>query len=599
MKKLISILKTFIFVVCIMAIAVSVVACGGTGTTQSGDGNNGENVSCTVSFQDAGMANQTVQKGSTLNRPADPQKNNYIFGGWYSDAAFSTPVQFPLTVNANTTLYAKFYDFKTAFAEAREKTIGNRVAGYEYDYTVNVRAGYNNVAVSGDTVGNAKYSSSGEVSFYDERTNSGLLFYDGTDYQIKRGNQLQKISLNEKEKITNYEVEEVGADYRFDSSSFAKALFEYDESQLKSIEKTSTANEYKLKTSFNFSSGLALASKILNNSTVRRTLSSIPENNVGTGMYVKFSDGKVQSYRYEMNVSVSAISFELTYTLTFKNVGQAQTISPRTFSGVSFSSSEVAATKGEIMGYLNAFITKPASGYDFIVKTGVDFPSKNEINSTFQGSAKRKTIDGTVYFHNDIEIDSDLKNADLYKAGSIADVHIKRTRLSNGEVWNIEKKVLADATTQITPYTATRTDSYYLFDLLAQIENYCFVHKVTKGSAITYSIGIQKAEIAKIISFLNSELDLDPLGKATVDPTVFGDYDASTVTPDETEVTVEIKDGVLSSIEIKGDGEFKTSFPNSRDFTGTSIADYNFSYKLTVDASADSFTPYDTVNKAK
>ena len=596
--------KTLVTLSLLLVLILLLVSCGGGSNAPAGNKSGGTKADTeqtyTVSFNDAGMSNQTVKKGSTLNRPADPEKANHIFGGWYTDAAFTTPVQFPLTINDNTTLYAKFYDFKTAFAEAREKTIGTAVPGFEYDYTLDAKATYNGgISATGKTDGNAKYSSSGEVSFYDAHTNSGLLFYDGTGYQIKRDNLLQKISFNENEKMTNYEVEEVDANYRFDSSSFAKALFEYDESQLKSIEKTSTANEYKLKTSFNASSGIALASKALNSSIVKKLISSVPENDVQTAMYVTFSDGKVQSYRYEMTISVSSIDFELTYTLTFKNVGQAQTITPRTFVGLSLSPSEIASAKAEIAGFVSAFAAKPASGYDFTVKTGVDFPSKNEINSTFQGSAKRKVIDSVVYFHNDIEIDSDYKNADLYKAGGIADVHIKRTRLSNGDVWNIEKKLLADATTQITPYTANRTDSYYLFDLFAQIENYTFVQKVTKGTTVTYSIGVPKNEVVKILAYLNTQLDLDPLGKATVDPTVFGNYVAASVTPDEIELSVEIKDGVLSSIEAKGDGEFRTALPNSRDFTATETADYSFSYKLTVDASADSFTPSSAVKDAK
>ena len=585
--------KALVLLSLLLVLVLLLVSCGGGGSKPADED------SCTVTFKNTDMSNQTIKKGSALNRPADPQKNNYVFGGWYADAGFTTPVQFPVTINEDTTLYAMFYDFGEAFAAAREKTIGSAVPGYEYDYTLDVKVKYNGVALSGLTEGNAKYSSSGEVSFYDVHTNSGLLFYDGTGYQIKRGDLLQKISFNEKEKMTGYDIEEVGANYKFDSSSFAKALFEYDDSQLKSVEKTSKANEYKLKTSFNASSGIALVSKVLNNSLVRRALSSVPNNSVDTAMYVTFSDGKVQSYRYEMKIAVSSIEFDLVYSLTFKNIGQAQTITPRAFVGLSLSASEVAATRAEIDGYINAFTAKSASGYDFTVKTGVDFPSKNEIDSTFQGSAKRKVTDGTVYFHNDIEIDSDYKNADLYKAGGIDDVHIKRTRLSNGDVWNIEKKVLADATTQITPYTANRTDSYYLFDLLAQIENYSFIQKVTKGTTVTYTIGVPKNEVIKIFVYLNAQLDLDPLGKATVDPIIFGDYVASSIVPDELELTVEIKDGVLSSIEAKGDGELQTAFAGSRDFTATELADYNFSYKLTVDPDADSFVPYTEVKKAK
>ena len=593
--------KALVLLSLLIVVVLTLASCGGgdstpettVPTTTAGE------ETYTVSFNDAGMANRTVNKGSTLARPSDPQKENHIFGGWYLDASFSIPAQFPVTINENTTLYARFYDYQTAFANAREKTIGTTVPGFEYDYSLNVRAAYNGISATGQTEGNAKFSSSGEVSFYDAHTNSGLLFYDGFSYQIKRDNQLQKISLNENEKMTGYEVEEVDANYRFDSSSFAKALFEYDESQLKSIKKTSKANEYELKTSFNASTGIALASVALNSSIVKRMISSVPENDVKTAMYVTFSDGKVQSYQYEMSISVSSINFALTYTLTFKNVGQAQTIVPKTFVGLSLSSSEIATTKAEITGFINAFTAKTASGYQFTVKTGVDFPSKNEINSTFQGSTKRKTIDGTVYFHNDIEIDSDYKNADLYKTVGIADVHIKRTRLTNGDVWNIEKKLLRDSTTQITPYTESRADSNYLFDLLAQVENYTFIQKVTNGTNVTYTIGVPKNAVVKILAYLNAQLDLNPLGKATVNPSVFGEYVTSSVTPDEIELTVEIKGGALSSIEAKGDGTFRTALPASRDFTATDTADYNFSYKLTVDASADTFSPYSAVNDAK
>ena len=572
----------------------SFVACGSK--TETPEENKVETY--TVSYLDAGMENQTVEKGTAISQPADPQKANRIFGGWYLDASFTTPAVFPITITGNTSLYARFYDYQTAFQNARANTIGKSVPGFEYDYTLTATATYG-LSVTGKTEGNAKYSNTGDVSFYDAHTNSGLLFYDGSGYQIRRGDQLQKISLDENGLLLNYEVEEVGSDYRFDASSLAKALFEYDESQLKSIEATSKANEYKLKTSFNASAGIAMASNLLNNATVKKLIGEIPENQVNTGMYVTFSNGQVLSYRYELQISVTAVQFTLVYELTFKNVGKTQTITPRTFADLSLTPSQIAAAKTEIDNYISAFEAQSASGYDFNVKTGVDFPSSNEINATFNGSAQRKTIDGVVYFHNDIEIDSDYKNADLYKAAGIADVHIKRTRLANGDVYNIEKKLLADATNQITPYTANRTDSYYLFDLLAQIGNYTFVQKVVDGSKTTYAIGVAKADAAALLSYLNTQLDLDPLGKSTVDPLVFGNFTASSVASDEISLTVVIEGGALSSITLKADGELTTAFPDSRDFTTAKTAEYNFSYTLTVRSDSGSFVPYENVKNAK
>ena len=596
-------MKKIVFLILAMLLLVSLVACNkSTPEHSSGmqtDPSGTTEETYTVSYQNAGMSNQTVKKGTVIQQPSDPQKKDHIFGGWYVDASFTTPAVFPITVNANTSLYARFYDYQTAFENAREKTIGETVSGYEYDYTTTATVTYSAFSAAGKTEGNAKYSTSGDVSFYDAHTNSGLLFYDGSVYQIRRDNQLQKVSLDENDLLIDYEVEEVDDSYRFDSSSFAKALFEYDASQLKSIEKTAKANEYKLKTSFNVSAGIALASKLLNNATVQKLIGEIPENQVNTGMYVTFANGEVLSYRYEMQISISTVQFTLIYSLNFKNVGVAKAITPRTFSNLSLTPAQIASAKTEIGNYVSAYEAQTASGYDFVVKTGIDFEGKNEINSTFQGSAQRKTTNGIVYFHNDIEIDSDYKNADLYQSGGIADVHIKRTRLANGTVYNIEKKLLKDTVSEITPYTANRTDSYYLFDLFAALENYTFVQKITKNSTVTYSIGIANAEAQKILTYLNEQLDLDPLGKATVDPTVFGAFNTTSVKADKIRLTVEIKDSKLSSITVQASGEFETSLPDSRDFSAKKTADFSVSYTLTANEAGNSFTPYETVKKAQ
>ena len=588
--------KIFLFLLTTVLALLLLASCGGAAKTDTGD-NTAE--TCTIVFSGTDMRDQVLEKGSSFQQPADPTKANHIFGGWYTDAAFSTKATFPFTVNQNTTLYAQFYDYKTAFQQARENTIGSSVAGFDYDYTLTATAAYGAVSLSGKTDGNSIYSNTGDVSFYDAHTNSGILFYDGSKYQIRRANTLQKISLDENDLLRDYSVEEVDDSYRFDSSSFAKALFEYDESQLKSIEPTSVPNEYRLNTSFNASAGIAMASKILNSAAVKKLIENIPENNVDTGMYVTFSNGTIKTYRYEMKINVSSVQFHLAYLLTFQNTGTASPISPRVFTGLALTPGEVETSVTEVTRYLNSFISNEHSGYDFTVKTGVGYPSKNSINATFQGSAFRKIDGDTVYFHNDIEIDSDLKNADIYKAAEISDVHVKRTRLSNGDVYIIEKKLLADKTTLINPYQVNQTDSRYLFDIFNQLEQFTFVQKVEKEDTVTYSVGVKNAEIAKILTWLNGELDLDPLGSATAKAHVFGEFEAASVVPDEAKFTVIIKNGSLYSVSFTSDGDLTTSFANSRDFTAAASANYSLDYSLKVNNAGDSFEPFETVNKAK
>ena len=596
-------MKKIWILVLVLFMLFGVTACGSN--DNSGDNNGGneqggtKEEKVTVTYNGTSMASQEMTKGSSLQKPSDPSKDGYIFGGWYSDASFGTEATFPITLNSNTTIYAKFYSYQEAFEQAREKTVGDNVSGFEFDYTVTATATYMGLALSGNTTGNAKYSKNGEVNYYDEAVNSGILFYDGTKYQIRKNNSLQKISLDENGVLRKYKTEEVDASYKFDSSSFAKAVFEYSGDQLKSITKTSVANEYELKTSMNASKAVALVGNYVNHPIVEKIIGSLPETSIQTGMYVTFSGGELKTYRYEMHIDVSDVKFDLIYNLTFKNVGNAQTITPKTFAGIAISSDEITQSINTINTIVDAYKAQAHSGYDFEVKTGLNFPSKNEINSTFKGSALRKVDGSNVYFHNDIEIDSDYKNADLYKEANVSDVHIKKTKLSNGEVYNIEKKLLADKTYLIDGYQANENDSYYLLSMLKCFKNLSFVQKITNDSTVTYSLGISTSDVADLLEWINNNLDLDPLGNATADVKIYGDFNKSTIDVKESEVTITLEGGKLASIEVAAKGTISTKLDGSRDFTAVQDAAFDLSYKSTFTTKGDSFEPYETVNKAK
>ena len=135
--------------------------------------------------------------------------------------------------------------------------------------------------------------------------------------------------------------------------------------------------------------------------------------------------------------------------------------------------------------------------------------------------------------------------------------------------------------------------------MFASLENYTFVQKITKNGTITYSIGIAKADAQKILTYLNAQLDLDPLGKATIDPTVFGSFNANSIKADKVQLTVEVKNGVLSSIAVQANGEFKTALPDSRDFSAQNTAEFQVSYTLTVNTAGNSFVPYETAKSAQ
>jgi uncharacterized repeat protein (TIGR02543 family) len=51
---------------------------------------------------------QNVKYGEAANPPQNPVKPDYIFGGWFTDATFTTPFDFSSTITKDITLYAKW-----------------------------------------------------------------------------------------------------------------------------------------------------------------------------------------------------------------------------------------------------------------------------------------------------------------------------------------------------------------------------------------------------------------------------------------------------------------------------------------------------------
>ena len=56
----------------------------------------------------SGVASQKVEKGGKVTKPADPVKEGFIFGGWYTDVNYGTAYDFSKAVTGNLTLYAKW-----------------------------------------------------------------------------------------------------------------------------------------------------------------------------------------------------------------------------------------------------------------------------------------------------------------------------------------------------------------------------------------------------------------------------------------------------------------------------------------------------------
>lgn len=84
------------------------------GQTGGGGGNDyNQNPVYTIKFNVYGgsaVSSQKVEKNHYVKEPYEPMKNGYLFAGWYTDAAYTTPYNFLMPVKESFTLHAKWVE---------------------------------------------------------------------------------------------------------------------------------------------------------------------------------------------------------------------------------------------------------------------------------------------------------------------------------------------------------------------------------------------------------------------------------------------------------------------------------------------------------
>ena len=122
----------------------------------------------TVTFYTSGGSSippQAVKDGEKATKPADPTKNGFTFGGWFTDATFKTAYDFNQPVKANLVLFAK-WDGQPLTALSYTPAEGNSLAwakGSGLPLTITVKRSINdtecfshfvNVQIDGATLVN-------------------------------------------------------------------------------------------------------------------------------------------------------------------------------------------------------------------------------------------------------------------------------------------------------------------------------------------------------------------------------------------------------------------------------------------------------------
>ncbi|MBO4572739.1 MAG: leucine-rich repeat protein [Clostridia bacterium] len=58
------------------------------------------------------VSSQTVTEGKAVSAPEAPEKTGYVFVGWYADAGFNAEYDFSSPITGNTTIYARFAEYR-------------------------------------------------------------------------------------------------------------------------------------------------------------------------------------------------------------------------------------------------------------------------------------------------------------------------------------------------------------------------------------------------------------------------------------------------------------------------------------------------------
>lgn len=126
----------------------------------------------------------TISDDGTVERPIDPVREGYVFGGWYTDSDLTIPFDFETVINDDLTLYAKF-DMITVFSpseniivyKSSDEVLTNqfirllyRYVGQQDDFNVDyLSASTQNILEMFENTGNGI-----SYGFYSELGNTGI-----------------------------------------------------------------------------------------------------------------------------------------------------------------------------------------------------------------------------------------------------------------------------------------------------------------------------------------------------------------------------------------------------------------------------------------
>jgi uncharacterized repeat protein (TIGR02543 family) len=563
-----------------------VLILSGCNSSTGDDNNKGDVVSYTVTFNANGgssVESQKIENGKSISKPTDPTYEGFIFDGWYSDSSLTNEVTFPLTITADTTIYAKWTEIREYYLNARDSTVGDNSLGFVYDSNLSVDVGYAALSqtINGKYVGKARYNKGAAVSYYENIDYTGLLFDDHTTHEYLESSNLSTIKVQKEGTVSSYNKKTVETTYKYDYSSFAKSLFTYKKEDIKKVVAAGNG-KYEIFSTAGFTSIAKTILNNINNPLVEKVFGALPETSSTYHNYVTFSNGYIDTYTYSFNVDVEGITLSVSYNLDFTSTNKAESITLPTFDNLIIDETLVKSNLTKFKTDYTNYKAKEYSSYDFTVKTGVNYAKKNEINATISGKAQRN-VGTQLFFKDEFEIDTDLKNNDLYGATNtnVVDYNGAIAKISDGTIYHVVNPTIGFK--KYTEFTASETNMDYLYlhdgSILAYPGINC-IEKTISDTKTNYSLGVsnQNAFAADMLNLVNDSTYIDKT--IATQPKIVGTFLEDSIVTNNCSFTMVYESDLFTTIKIDVDGVFATKFEGSRDFTVSDSADFSVSIEL-------------------
>ena len=162
-------MKKILSVVLVLVMIMSLAACASSEKEKDNKFN--------VHYEVNGGSSVTDTKTDKITSAPTPSKTGNVFGGWYLDSAFTTPAEFPMELEEDVTLYAKWLcvtytdslsDQALKFgAISKKATMAKNISPDQFKYDELKKKGYDTVVI--------------EVTYtvYYEKDHNGFVGYKG------------------------------------------------------------------------------------------------------------------------------------------------------------------------------------------------------------------------------------------------------------------------------------------------------------------------------------------------------------------------------------------------------------------------------------